>query len=721
MSETEPVPGTAFAAEVAAVRVKAKTLDEATGSLVEQLTERELLWLLDGDSKLLRQLPRIIREGYNRIPEVGGRIDRLGIPGVRFSDGPRGIVMGSSTAFPIALARAAAFDTDLERRIGRAIGREGRAQGGNVFGGVCVNLAPFPGWGRSQESYGEDPLLLGAMGAALTEGVRPWMMPCVKHYALNSMENARFTVDVQVADDVLHEVYLPHFRRVVESGADVVMSAYNSVNGEWAGQNHHLLTRVLRGTWHFEGFVVTDFVWGVRDGVRSVEAGLDLEMPSPQIRARSLPAALRSGRLDWSAVEAAAKRILGAQIRFALRAEPAPPTDVVASPEHRQLSREAATSGSVLLRNEPVDGSPVLPLSPQLGSLAVLGRLADEPNQGDVASSNVRAPETVSVLEGLRERLGDRVVHVEGSEGAARVARAADAAVVVVGLSSADEGESLVGIDAEAARLFGGIARNRWIASGIAALARAAGRLMRTGGDRDRLHLHPDDVSMITRVRRANPRTVVVVIAGGTVMTDPWDQEVPAVLFGWYPGMEGGRALADVLLGDAEPGGRLPFAIPRERADLPVVDWNAREVAYPRWFGQRKLDRDGTEAAYPFGHGLGYTTFAITGATAEPVDAESFRTEVAVTNTGQRRGRHVVQVYATQSENEKLPPRALVGFRPVVLDAGESAVVTVACSARPAQVWNGREFETGARELTVEAASHAGDPQAATAHLRIPR
>lgn len=719
MTDAVTEPGTAFAAEVEAVRHGRKDVEQAASAVLAQLGDEELLWLLDGDSTMRQELPEILRNGYNRIPAEGGRVDRLGIPGVRFSDGPRGVVMGSSTSFPAAIARAAAFDTDLEHRIGAAIGAEARAQGGNVFGGVCVNLAPFPGWGRSQESYGEDPILLGAMGSALTEGVRPWMMPCVKHYALNSMEDARFTVDVRVAEDVLHEVYLPHFRSVVEAGADVVMSSYNSVNGEWAGQNHHLLTRILRDTWGFDGFVLTDFVWGVRDPVGSVPAGLDVEMPFRQLRAKALPAALREGRLSRSDVERTAKRLLSTQIRFAVRAEPTPPMDVVASCEHRQLAREAATLGSVLLRNEPVDGTPLLPLAPE-SRIAVLGRLADKPNQGDVASSNVRTPDTVSVLQGLSERLGDRVVHTRDQEASVRAAEAADTAVVVVGLSAGDEGESLVGIDAEAAKLFGGFASRGWVAAGIAALARMAGKVMHTGGDRTDLHLHREDVELITAVRAANPRTVVVVIGGGTIMPDPWDEQVPAILFGWYPGMEGGRAVADVLFGDAEPGGRLPVAIPRRRTDLPTVDWKSRQVAYPRWFGQRKLDHDGTSAAYPFGHGLGYTGFSVGSLRVEPAGADSFRATVTVTNTGSRRGRHVVQLYVTQHEHDRLPARALAGFQPVVVDPGEETTVTLDGTTRPMQVWSGDGFTPGVTEVLVEAASHAGDPQAVTAQLRIP-
>ena len=720
---TDPVcePGTAFAAEVDAVRQRRKPVSAAAAALIGRLSDDELLWLLDGDLPIGRGSREMAR-AYNAVPFEGGRLDRLGIPGIRFTDGPRGVVLGASTSFPVAIARAATFDVDLEQRIGEAIGREGRAQGANLFGGVCVNVAPFPGWGRSQEAYGEDQVLTGAMGAALTRGVRPWLMTCVKHFALNSMEEARFTVDVSCGDRLLHEVYLPHFRSVVEAGADAVMSAYNSVNGSWAGESRQLLTEILRDTWGFTGFVLTDFVFGLRHPVESVAAGQDLEMPFRQQRAATLADALRDGRLARADAERAAARLLSAQIRLALRARPAPPVSVVAGAGHRRLAREAAARGTVLLRNEPVGGAPALPLvAGSLRRLAVLGRLADQPNLGDSGSSRVRPPATVSVLQGLRERLGDRVVHVGTADprAAADAVRGADAAVVVVGLSSADEGEAMAGIDAEAAMLFGGPARRRWVASALARVTNLAARLKGiTGGDRRDLHLPAGDVAVIGAVARAQRRTVVVVVGGGTVQPDPWDGEVAAVLLAWYPGMEGGRAV--VLLGDAEPTGRLPFAIPRRREDLPVVDWRGRRVAYPRWFGQRKLDRDAVPAAYPFGYGLGYTTFRIDGVHVVPVDGDRFDATVTVTNTGSRPGRHVVQLYATQAEHPDLPARALTGFRPVACGPGETITVTVVGSTRPLQVWTPDGWVLGVRGAGIEAAAHAGDPAAATGVLHFP-
>lgn len=716
-------PDTAFAAAVAAVRNGERTLDASVADVVGRLTDPELLWLLDGDLTV-RQGLREMSERYNKKPFQAGRIDRLGIPGIRFTDGPRGVALGASTAFPVAIARAATWDPDVERAVADAIGAEARAQGANLWAGICVNLAYAPGWGRAQESYGEDPVLLGAMGAAAVEGSNPWVMSCVKHFALNSMEVARFRVDVRVAEDALRQVYLPHFRTVVEAGVDCVMSAYNSVNGSWSGQNRHLLTDILRGEWGFTGFVMTDFIWGLRDPIGSVTAGQDLEMPFRQQRAATLAGALAAGSLRRADVERAASRQISAQIRLALRARPDPPAGVVASAEHRRLARELACRGAVLLRNRVSDGLAALPLATaSLSRVAVLGPLADRPNQGDIGSSMVSPPSSVTILDGLRERLGAKLIHVQVSDSAAAaaVARSADAAVVVVGLSSVDEGESLIGVDTASTQLLGGVARFRPIAAILVRVAAQLTKLKKFGGDRGDLRLHDEDVALIRAVAAVNARTVVVVIGGGTIVLDPWDTDVAAVLLAWYPGMEGGHAIADVLLGDAEPAGRLPMAIPHRQGDLPEVDWDATTVTYGRWWGQRKLDRDGVPAAYPLGFGLGYTTFTMTDLEVGELGDERFSATVTVANTGLRAGRHVVQIYALQTADTGRRVHHLVGFRSVYLEPGTSQRVVADCSIRPIQRWDVDGFTLKAEDITVTAASYAGDPAAIEATLAVAR
>jgi beta-glucosidase len=221
----------------------------------------ERLWCLDGDAPTWAGLRYLHDEdGYHRIPFAAAEIDRLGLPGIHFADGPRGCVIGNGTAFPVSMARGATWDPALEERVGEAIGRELRAAGATLTGAVCVNVLRHPAWGRAQETYGEDPYHVGEMGAALTRGLQRHVMACVKHFACNSMENARFSVDIEVDEVALHEVYLPQFRRIVDEGVASVMTAYNSVNGEWCGQNSALITDVLRGEWGFDGFVISDWI-----------------------------------------------------------------------------------------------------------------------------------------------------------------------------------------------------------------------------------------------------------------------------------------------------------------------------------------------------------------------------------------------------------------------------------------------------------------------------
>ena len=253
---------------------------EAARALVAVMTPYERLWCLDGDSPTWAGLGFLTQQdGYHRAPFPAARVERLSLPGIAFADGPRGAVIGNATCFPVPMARGATWDPDLEARVGEAIGRELRALGADLTGAVCVNLLRHPAWGRAQETYGEDPHHVGELGAALTRGLQQHVMACVKHFACNSMENARFSVDIEVDDAALHEVYLPHFRRIVDEGVASVMSAYNSVNGAWCGENPALLTGVLRDEWGFEGFVISDWILGLRDAAASVRAGLDIEMP----------------------------------------------------------------------------------------------------------------------------------------------------------------------------------------------------------------------------------------------------------------------------------------------------------------------------------------------------------------------------------------------------------------------------------------------------------
>ncbi|HEV2311164.1 MAG TPA: glycoside hydrolase family 3 N-terminal domain-containing protein, partial [Acidimicrobiia bacterium] len=414
-------------------------------ALLGQLTLEERMAMMSGDDEFWPGLVEMLRGGYGRTPYVGGSNARLGLPGIRFTDGPRGVTVGSSTCFPVSMARGATWDVELEERVAAVMGAEARAQGANLIGSVCVNLLHHPAWGRAQETYGEDPLHVGELGAAAVRGLQRHVMACVKHFAMNNYENARFQIDVRASPRVLREVYLRQFERCIAEGAACVMSAYNSVNGAWCGESRPLLTEILRDRWGFDGFVITDWIFGMRDAELAALAGQDVEMPFRMHYATHLPGLVASGAVPESVVDAAARCLLTTMTRFAASTQPAALQDV-AGPAHRALAREVAQRACVLLRNEPVDGSPVLPLDPSgLRRVAVIGRLADRANTGDAGSSDVRPPEVITALAGLRAALGDAVVYDDGTDPAraAAVAADADAAVVVVGYTSADEGEYL--------------------------------------------------------------------------------------------------------------------------------------------------------------------------------------------------------------------------------------------------------------------------------------
>jgi beta-glucosidase len=710
--------------------------DAATvaADFVSGLTLDEKLECLDGDEDFWPGMMRLVGGasaqvaggGYGRQPWYGAQVLRLGFPGIAFSDGPRGVVVGPNTCFPVSMARGATFDPDLEERIGEAIGLELRARGANLFGGVNVNLLRHPAWGRAQETYGEDPHHVGEMGAALCRGVQRHALACVKHFALNSIDNARFKVDVTADDRALHEVYLPHFKRVVDEGVACVMSAYNSVNGEWCGENHQLLTEILRDDWAFGGFVISDWIFGLRDAVKSVKNGLDIEMPFRQQRVQHIGPALDAGTLSEDDIEAPITRVVATFLRFDdVLSQPAPDVSVAASASHRELAYEAAVKSIVLLKNNddqlPLDAS-------QLKRVTVLGRLAAVPNLGDRGSSNVTPPSVITPLDGLRAALpGIEFLVADGSDAdeAKRAATEADVAIVVVGCTYEDEGEY---ISAQPELL-------RATAPPRPADLRPPERPptppteqpqrrepgFATGGDRKSLDLSEADQALIKATAEANPRTIVVLMGGSAIMVEGWHDAVPAIVMLWYPGMEGGRALADALLGRANPSGRLPFVIPNDASHLPFFDREATSITYNLFHGQWLLDRDGHAPRYPFGFGLSYSSAAVRDVVVAVADA-AFTVTANVVNEDDRDTSEVVQVYAGARDSQLERPRwRLAAFQRVDVPSGGSTVVNLSVpverlAVRVNQSWT---IEPGAYEIAV--GRYARDPDSTVVQIDLPQ
>ena len=483
------------------------------------------------------------------------------------------------------------------------------------------------------------------------------------------MENARFTVDVTVGERALHEIYLPHFRRVIETGVASVMSAYNSVNGEWCGQNATLLTTILRDEWGFDGFVTSDFIFGLRDAAKSVIAGLDIEMPFRQQRHAHLGAALADGSLTEADIDRSVTNTLATLLRFAPTFDREAVPARVLSRAHRQLAREAATASMVLLRNVGA----VLPLNKaQIRSVALIGKLAAIANLGDHGSSDVIVPDCVTFLDGMRAALDGTTVELRHDDTNAEVARGADVVVVVVGFTHEHEGEYVD--QAGTAPLLAELFPER-TAADDAAMAEVFGRVEKKGetrgfspgGDRRTLGLLADDEALIASVRAINPNVVVVIMSGSAVTMSTWIDTVPAVVMSWYPGIEGGHALADLLFGDADFAGRLPFVVPTDEAHLPHWDIEARTETYDLWHGHAKLRRDHHEPAFPFGFGLSYGTCKIV--SAKIIDQDTVECRVA--NTGERNTSTIVQVYGGVPESafERIE-RRLLGFARVDVLAG---------------------------------------------------
>ena len=704
---------TAFHAAVAEVRSGADPAEIATG-LYEQLTDDERLGLLDGDSPFWQGLIEMTGR-YNGTPIVHGEVARLGIPGTRFVDGPRGCVAGNATAFPVSMARGATWDVDLEERVGQAIGAEVRAVGGNFFGGVCINLPRHPAWGRIQETYSDEPYQLGELGAALTRGVQKWAMACAKHYALNSMENKRFEVDVTISEADLHETYLPQFKRCVDEGVAAIMSSYNSVNGSWAGQNRYLLTDVLRDQWGWTGITVSDFIWGLRDAAASLEAGLDLEEPFAQQRATHLRDQLASGEASWDSVRRSGIRLIAAQLTsYASRVEVDPEPGVFVGEAHRALAQEVAERAMVLLRNDPVDGAPLLPLDPSsLGTVVVAGRLADQANLGDLGSSQVRPPTHVTPVDGIRAALpGVDIRHVASDDPAevGAAAAGADRVIVVVGFDERDEGEWVGGdtmTDPDLLALFPPAPEGSSLGEGVMADG--------FGGDRQSLRLRPSDEAVIAAALAANPRTVVVLVGAGTIMMENWQRDASAILMMWYAGMAGGTALGRILTGAANPSGRLPFAIPADPADLPDFDRGATAVTYGHLHGQRLIDSRHGTAAFPHGWGQSYTTYRLDQGQVSEVSRDAVTLSVTVTNTGSHDGHHVVQVYGSRTDGPHPGEHFVAGFAVAAVPAGHSVTVPVQVSLIALGAWNPetRTIEPApASSVVLRVSSYAQDPDA---------
>jgi beta-glucosidase len=663
-------------------------IEQKAAATLKKMTLKEKVWMLNGNWDMIaNQLQH--KNAYNPTPIATNGCKRLGVSPVKFSDGPRGVVMGKSTCFPVSMARGASFDRSLERRIGDAIGKETRAQGANFFGGVCVNLLRHPAWGRAQETYGEDPFHVGEMGMTLAQAVQEHnVIACVKHYAVNNIENSRFFVNVNADDRTLHEVYLAHFKRIVQGGAASVMGSYNLFRGDQACESHTLLTEILRDDWGFEGFTISDFIFGVRNGEKAIQAGLDIEMPMPIHYQKNLLKAVEEGRVEERLVDQAVLRVLRTLLVFENTPDPVKYTkDLVVCPAHIALAREAAEKSMVLIKNEGA----VLPFKKDVKRILVLGKLAAQENTGDHGSSRVFAPYVVTPLDGLKKYFGPgvEILHRDETQAAEakQLAAAVDCVIIIAGNDFNDEGEyvSPGGMDEMLGAVTTGLQN---MGQGIkATLMKTMSKTVTSsfqskdgsfpGGDRQSLSLKPEQRSLIEAVAGVNPNTVVSLVCGSMILIEGWAEKVPALLYSWYAGMEGGNALARVLFGDVNPSGKLPFSIPTSAAHLPYFSSTDKEITYDLYHGYTLLEKSYNRPAYPFGFGLSYTTYQYTDLRTLQ-KGPNLEVTFKVSNTGARDGEEAVQVYAgLENARVERPKKLLKGFEKVAVRAGETVAVKI--------------------------------------------
>lgn len=640
------------------------SVDDRAREILAQMTQLEKVTMMAGTEP--------ISSGEDSLWHVPG-VERLGVPPFQMSDGPRGVTIPGATTFPVGMARGATWDPALEQRIGEAMGRELRALGGNVLLAPTINILRHPSWGRSQETYGEDTHHLGRMGTAFVQGVQEHVIANPKHYAANSIEDTRFELDVTVDERTLREIYLRHFRDAVQrGGAASIMTAYNSVNGAFSSENTPLLREILKTEWSFDGFVLSDWIFGTHDTVAAITAGLDLEMPSADIYGEALLAALADGRVQETLIDDAVVRMLRKKIEFRLD-EPGEATAAdVASDAHLAIAREAATKGAVLLKN---DGN-ALPINVGgIDSVAIVGALAAVANTGDAGSSSTSPDFVVTLLQGLTDALPDTVTvhHVDSNtldEDAQSAVTGADVAIVVVGLDATDEGEGFI-----------------------------------AAGDRTSLALRAEHAALISETGSLNARTIVLLMGGGAIIMDDWLGDIEALLMVWYPGQMGGHAVADLVYGVANPSGKLPISFPTSLEQLPPFDNVSLSVTYDFFHGYRHLDREGTDPLFPFGFGLSYTTFeygalALDRSNARP--GEVVTAQVQVTNTGSRAGAEVVQLYVGYEDSAvERAERDLKSFLRVDLEPGETQTIDV-----PLEVDELAYYDEEAGEWKVEALSY---------------
>lgn len=664
--------------------------------------------------------PELSAKALNAMQKYAVEETRLGVPVLFAEECPHGHMAIGATVFPTSLAQASTWNEKLMYKMGEAIALEARSQGANIGYGPVLDIAREPRWSRMEETFGEDPVLTSDLGVAFMQGMQgdtqndgKHIFSTLKHFAAYGIPEAGHNgARANVGMRQLFSDYLPPFKKAVEAGVGTIMTSYNTIDGVPCTANKYLLDDVLRKQWGFDGFVYSDLtsVEGiVGAGVAkddkeaaslALKAGVDMDLGG-NAYGKNLQQALKEGAITMEDLDKAVANVLRIKFRMGLfenpYVSPEQARQVVRSKEHKELAREVAREGIVLLKNEGV-----LPLKKNLGSIAVIGPNADMMyNQlGDYTAPQERE-EIITVLDGIRRAVSPstKVNYVKGCAvrdvttsdipAAVKAAQAADAVVLVVGGSSARD------------------FKTKYIGTGAADVSINENQLLPDmdcgeGYDRSTLRLLGDQEQLLEAVAATGKPLVVVYIQGRTLNMNLASEKAEALLTAWYPGEQGGAAIADVLFGDYNPAGRMPVSVPRSEGQLPLYYSQGKQRAY--------VESEGSPL-YAFGYGLSYTQFEYGQLEMQKGNGKEALQTVSctVTNTGDRDGEEVVQLYICDKvASVSQSPILLKAFERIVLKKGESKKVTFTLGEEELSLYNmemKQVVEPGDFKVMVGAAS----------------
>lgn len=621
---------------------------------------------------------------------ASGGVARLGIPHWVMSDGPHGVrkehgtdyvpdqgVQDSITYLPVGVTLASTWNPELGLAYGKVLGAEANARGKDVILGPGINIIRTPLNGRNFEYLSEDPCLVSEMVVGYIEGVQSQgISACVKHYAANNQEIERNTINVEMDERALREIYLPGFKAAVQRGkVNTLMGSYNKFRGQYATHNSYLITDILKKEWGFDGVVMSD--WGaVHNTMEAINNGTDVEMgtdlslgPNPNygkyFMGDTVVTLVKNGDVDEKIIDEKVRRILRIMYRTNMLGSTKRIAGAINTPQHQETARKVAEEGIVLLKN---DG--ILPLSEdKVKTIAVIGANADHKHAGAGGSSQVNAKYEITALAGINKLVGSKVKVLYAPGYTISKAGKADSKLIQEAVQAASKADVVIYVGGWIHGFSDEWNDNAFDSESV---------------DKPSMNLPFEQEQLIAAVQKANPNTIVVLQGGAATDMMAFEAKSKAILQAWYAGLEGGNALANILFGKVNPSGKLPMTFPKRLQDSPahaLGEYPGKDgvVRYKEGLliGYRYFDTQKVEPLYPFGYGLSYTTFAL-----ENLKVTKGTSGATVTltarNTGAMAGAEVVQVYVSDNESSVFrPAKELKAFKKVFLAPGESKEITL--------------------------------------------